>query len=161
MGNHHEPKSDTISQNRKAYHHYHIEEKFEAGIVLHGWEVKSLRAGRVQINDAHVIIRRHEAWLLNANIAPLLSASTHVNPEPTRTRKLLLHRREINKLMGWVEQQGYTIVPLRLYWKKNHVKVEVSYVRGKKDYDKRADAKTRDWQRQKARLLRKKMTGQV
>jgi SsrA-binding protein len=157
MGKQRGPGNGTIAQNRKAHHNYHIEEKFEAGIVLHGWEVKSLRAGRAQINDAHVIIRRNEAWLLNANISPLLSASTHVNPEPTRTRKLLLHRREINKLMGWVEQQGYTIVPLRLYWKNNHVKIEIAYARGKKDYDKRADAKTRDWQRQKARLLRNKI----
>ena len=146
-----------IAQNRKAQYNYQIIERFEAGVSLHGWEVKSLCACRAQINDAHVIIRRNEAWLLNANISPLLSASSHVKPDATRTRKLLLHRREINKLMGWLEQQGCTIIPLKIYWKNNHIKVEVGYAQGKKKYDKRADAKMRDWQRHKARLLRHKI----
>lgn len=147
---------NTIAQNRRARHDYHIDETLEAGIMLEGWEVKSLREGRVQINEAHIIVRRAEAYLLNAHITPLQTASTHIDPNPTRTRKLLLHRREINKMLGWGEQKGYTIVPLRLYWKNNKVKVAIGLARGKKLFDKRADEKARDWQRQKQRLMRHK-----
>lgn len=145
----------TIALNRKARHDYHIEDRFEAGIVLEGWEVKSIRAGRVQLADSHVIFRKQEAWLLNMHITPLETVSTHVKAHPVRTRKLLLSRREINKLMGQVQQQGYSVVPLNLHWKRNHVKVEIALVKGKKLYDKRADQKQRDWQRDKARILKR------
>ena len=145
-----------ICKNRKASHDYHFEEKFEAGLALQGWEVKSLRAGKAQINEAHVIVRKAEVWLLNSHIAPLNSASTHIVAEASRTRKLLLNRKEINKLMGFVEQRGHTIVPLSLYWKANKVKVEIALAKGKKLFDKRADAKAKDWDRQKARLIKSK-----
>lgn len=146
----------TISLNRKAKHNYVLEQRFEAGVVLQGWEVKSIRAGRGQLSDSHVIIRRGEAWLINATITPLLSASTHVKANDRRSRKLLLHRKEINLLLGNVERKGYTIVPTIMYWKDNNVKVELALAKGKKDYDKRADAKERDWQRDKQRLFKKK-----
>ncbi len=145
----------TIAVNRKARHDFHIEERFEAGLVLQGWEVKSIRDGRVQLNDSYVILRGGEAWLLNAHITPLSTASTHINPEPTRTRKLLLNARELSKLFGAVQRQGYTLIPLSLYWKKNRVKVEVALAKGKKDYDKRETEKKRDWERQKQRLFKK------
>ena len=144
----------TVAVNRKARHDYEIETKYEAGIALLGWEVKSLRDGRAQLADAHVIIRRGDAYLLNAHFTPLNTISTHVVAEPTRTRKLLLHREELNKLMGKVEQQGYTIIPLTLYWKKNKVKLEMALAKGMKKYDKRAAEKDRDWQRQKERLFK-------
>lgn len=146
----------TIALNRKASHNYHLEQRIEAGIVLQGWEVKSIRAGRGQISESHVIIRRGEAWLVNSVIAPLLSASTHIKADDSRSRKLLLHRKEINTLLGQVERKGYTLVPTAMYWKNNNVKVELALAKGKKDFDKRADAKDRDWQRDKQRLLRKK-----
>jgi SsrA-binding protein len=148
--------STTVAVNRKARHDYHLEQSFEAGMVLEGWEVKSLRAGRVQLADSHVIIKRNEAWLLGALITPLPSASTHVEPDPTRSRKLLLNRSELNKLIGSVEQKGYTIVPLQLYWKRGRAKLEIALAKGKKTFDKRQSAKERDWQRQKARLLSRK-----
>ncbi len=146
----------TIAVNRKAHHEYTIEERFEAGIVLAGWEVKSLRAGRIQIDQSYVIVKSGEVWLLGAQITPLLTASTHVHPDPTRTRKLLLHQREINKLIGNVERKGYTLIPLKLYWKHNRVKLEFCLAKGKKLYDKRASEKESDWQRDKQRMLKAK-----
>jgi SsrA-binding protein len=142
----------TIALNRKAHHEYFIEERFEAGLVLEGWEVKSLRAGRVQLDQAYVIIKNQAAWLFGALITPLQTVSTHVTADPTRSRKLLLHYRELNKLMGNVDRKGYTIVPLALYWKHNRVKLEIGLAKGKKLHDKRATEKERDWLRQKQRL---------
>ncbi|MFP4154348.1 MAG: SsrA-binding protein SmpB [Halothiobacillaceae bacterium] len=144
----------TIALNKKAKHDYFISDRFEAGLSLEGWEVKSLRAGKAQISDAHVIIKNGEAFLLGALITPLLSASTHVHADPTRTRKLLLHRREINGLIGAVERKGFTIVPTALYWKRGRAKLEIGLAKGKKDYDKRATEKERDWQRDKQRVMR-------
>ncbi|WP_369601269.1 SsrA-binding protein SmpB [Hahella sp. SMD15-11] len=148
------PGSNTIALNKKARHEFEILEKFEAGMVLTGWEVKSLRAGKCQLVDSYVLLKDGEAWLLGAHITPLKEVSTHVVADPTRTRKLLLHKREIERLMGKVAQQGLTVVPLALYWKNNRVKCEIALVRGKKEYDKRATEKERDWNRQKARLVR-------
>ncbi len=146
--------SSTIALNKKAKHEYHIEERFEAGLVLLGWEVKSLRAGKGQLTDAYVLLKDGEAWLLGSHIQPLSTASTHVIADPTRTRKLLLHKKEIAKLIGKVNQTGHTCVPLALYWKKNKVKCEIALVKGKKQYDKRATEKERDWNRQKQRIIR-------
>ncbi|MDR3492472.1 MAG: SsrA-binding protein SmpB [Gammaproteobacteria bacterium] len=146
--------NQTIALNRKAHHEYSMEDRFEAGIVLEGWEVKSLRAGRVQLDQSYVILKNGEAYLLGANITPLLTASTHINPDPTRTRKLLLHEKELSKLIGSVERKGYTLIPLNLHWSKNHVKLEIALAKGKKQHDKRADEKERDWQRQKQRLAK-------
>lgn len=146
----------TIALNRKARHNYNLEQRFEAGIVLQGWEVKSIRAGKAQISESHVIIRRGEAWLVNTVIHPLLSASTHVTTDDSRSRKLLLHAKEIGTLLGSIERKGYTVVPTAMYWKKNKVKIELALAKGKKDYDKRASEKDRDWERDKARLQRKK-----
>lgn len=143
-----------IAVNRKARHDYFIEETIEAGLALEGWEVKSLRDGKAQISEAYVQLRDNEAWLFNAHITPLLSASTHVNPRPARSRKLLLHRDEIDRLVGAVERKGYTIVPLDLHWKRGKAKLTIGYAKGKKLHDKRADKKERDWQRQKARILK-------
>jgi len=149
-------KSDsTIALNRKAHHEYSIEERFEAGIVLQGWEVKSLRAGRIQLDQSYVIVKNSEVWLLGSQITPLLSASTHITADPTRTRKLLLHHREISKLIGNVERKGYTLIPLKLYWKSKNVKLEIGLAKGKKTHDKRATEKERDWQRDKQRLVKK------
>lgn len=148
-------KSATIALNRKARHNYIIEDKFEAGLALQGWEVKSIRAGKAQLAESHVIIKKGEAWLLNAHISPLKTTSTHFEVDPKRTRKLLLNHREIKKLIGFVEQKGQTIVPLALYWKKNRVKLEIATAIGKKLYDKRATEKARDWQRQKERIMKK------
>lgn len=144
----------TIAVNRKAHHEYSIEERYEAGVVLEGWEVKSLRAGRVQIDQSYVILKNNEAWLLGSQISPLLTASTHINPDPQRTRKLLLHERELSKLIGNVERKGFTLIPLKLYWKNNRVKLEIGLAKGKKLYDKRASEKNRDWERSKQRLLK-------
>ncbi|MCW8854746.1 MAG: SsrA-binding protein SmpB [Gammaproteobacteria bacterium] len=144
----------TIALNKKARHDYSIEDKFEAGLVLEGWEVKSLRDGRVQINDTYVMVKDGEIWWLGGLITPLLSASTHVHPQPTRSRKLLLHRREIDKLIGAVERKGYTLVPLAMYWKKGRAKLEIGLAKGKKDHDKRASDKDRDWGREKERILK-------
>jgi len=147
---------NTIALNKKAKHEYFIEQRIEAGIVLEGWEVKSLRAGRVQLSESHVILKRGEAWLLGCLIQPLATASTHITPDPSRTRKLLLHYEQLKKLIGAVERKGYTIIPLALYWKRNIVKLEIAFAKGKKLYDKRATEKERDWQRDKERILRKK-----
>jgi SsrA-binding protein len=148
------PGSATIALNKRARHDYFIEESFEAGLVLEGWEVKSLRAGRAQVAEAYVVVRNGEIWLVGANITPLTSASTHVHPDPGRSRKLLLARREIDRLIGSVERAGYTMVPLSLYWKKGRAKLEVGLAKGKKQHDKRATERDRDWQRQKARIMK-------
>ena len=148
------PGSSTIALNKKARHDYFIEDRFEAGLALQGWEVKSLREGRVQLTDSYIIIKNNEAWLLGFHIAPLLSASTHVTPDATRTRKLLLHRHELDRLIGAVERKGYTLVPLAMYWKRGRAKVEIGLAKGKKMHDKRADAKERDWQREKQRIFK-------
>jgi len=144
----------TIALNKKARHDYFIEDRIEAGLALQGWEVKSLRAGRVQITESYILLRENEAWLFGMHISPLLSASTHITPDATRTRKLLLHRREIDKLTGAVERKGYTLVPLALYWKRGRAKLEIALARGKQSHDKRAAEKERDWSREKQRLLR-------
>ncbi|PWD83441.1 SsrA-binding protein SmpB [Ignatzschineria cameli] len=146
--------SAQIAGNKRAYHDYFIEEKIEAGVELQGWEVKSLREGRGQLSEAYVQIKNGEVYMIGSRITPLLSASTHIYADDTRTRKLLLHRREIDRLMGAVDQKGYTIVPLSLYWKRGMVKVEIGLAKGKKDHDKRATIKERDWNREKQRLLR-------
>jgi SsrA-binding protein len=144
----------TIAVNRKARHDYFIEDTYEAGLALQGWEVKSLRDGRAQIAEAYVTMRKGEAWLLGAHFTPLASASTHVQTDPTRTRKLLLHRHQLSKLIGATEREGYTLIPLQLYWQRGRAKLEVGLAKGKKKHDKRASIKERDWQRQKQRLLR-------
>lgn len=146
--------SSTIVFNRKVKFEYFIEDEFEAGIVLEGWEVKSLRAGKVNITEAHVIIKNGEAWLLGAQLQPLPTVSTHITADPIRTRKLLLNRRELSHLIGHVERQGYTLVPLSLYWKKGRVKAKIALAKGKKTHDKRETIKDRDWQRDRARLLK-------
>ncbi len=146
--------NNTIALNKRAHHDFHIEEKFEAGLVLTGWEVKSLRAGKAQLTDSHVFLKNGEAWLLNAHITPLLTASTHVIAEPTRMRKLLLHKKQIGKINSRMNQAGHTCVALSLYWKNNRVKCEIALVKGKKEYDKRATEKERDWNRQKQRVVR-------
>jgi SsrA-binding protein len=145
---------NTIAQNKKARFDYFIEETAESGLELEGWEVKSLRAGKAQLTEGYVVLRDNQAWLIGAHITPLISASTHVNPDPTRTRRLLLHRKEIDRLTGLVERRGYTLVPLELYWNKGRAKLAVGLARGKKQYDKRAAEKDRDWERQKARAVR-------
>lgn len=146
-------QSSTIAQNKRARHDYFIEEKFEAGLSLQGWEVKALRAGRMSLVESYIIFRQGEAYLFGAQIQPLLSASTHVVAESTRTRKLLLSRREIDKLMGAVNQKGYSCVPLACYWKGHLVKLEIALVKGKQLHDKRQSEKDRDWQRDKARIF--------
>jgi SsrA-binding protein len=146
--------SNTIALNKKARHDFFIEDRFEAGIALQGWEVKALRAGRIQLVDAHVFLKKGEAFVSNLLITPLITASTHIHPEPTRVRKLLLHRSEINKLIGAVERKGYTLVPTAMYWKHGRVKVEIGLAKGKQKHDKRAAEKDRDWQRDKARIMK-------
>jgi len=148
------PTNNTIALNKKAKHEYHIEERFEAGLSLLGWEVKSLRAGKAQLVDAYVLLKGGEAWLLGAHITPLGTASTHVIADPTRTRKLLLHAKEIAKIIGKVNQAGHTCIPLALYWKNNKVKCEIALAKGKQKHDKRAAEKEKDWNRQKQRILR-------
>jgi SsrA-binding protein len=148
-------KNATIAQNKKARFDYFIEERMEAGLALQGWEVKSMRAGKAQLVDAYVILREGEAWLLGSHVTPLNTASTHVDANPTRIRKLLLNRREIDRLTGLVERKGYTLIALELYWSKNRVKLAVGLAKGKKQHDKRATEKDRDWDRDKARLLRR------
>lgn len=145
---------NTIARNKKARHDYHLEERFEAGIALQGWEVKALRAGKGQITESYVLFKDDEAWLLGAQISPLQTASTHVHPDPTRTRKLLLKRREINKLLGATQQKGFTCVCTSMYWKNHLVKVEIALAKGKEKHDKREAEKNRDWDREKQRLLR-------
>ena len=143
-----------IAQNKKARHDYFIEESIEAGLQLHGWEVKSLRAGRAQITEGYVHLKDGEAWLIGARISPLLSASTHVDTDPTRTRKLLLNRRELDRLVGLVERKGYALVPLNLHWTRGRVKLDIGLAKGKKQHDKRQTSKDRDWERQKARVMK-------
>jgi SsrA-binding protein len=147
-------RPSTVAVNKKARHDYFIEDTFEAGIALEGWEVKSLRSGRAQLTESYVHVRDGEAWLLGAHITPLPTASTHVHPDPTRTRKLLLHRHELDRLVGAVERKGYTLVPLDLHWSKGRAKLAMGLAKGKKQHDKRATEKDRDWQRQKARILK-------
>ncbi len=148
--------SATIALNKRARHDYTIEDQFEAGLVLEGWEVKSLRAGRVQLAEGYVLIKNGEAWLFGAHISALPTASSHVHPDATRTRKLLLNRAELNKLIGAVERKGYTLVPLNLHWKRGRAKLEVGLAKGKKTHDKRATEKDRDWKREKERLMKNK-----
>jgi SsrA-binding protein len=145
----------TIVENRKAYHDFFIEEKYEAGLVLEGWEVKAIRAGRANIKEAYVIIRGEEIFIFGMHITPLASASTHVRADPVRTRKLLLHGKEIARLIGKVERAGFTLIPFDLHFVKGRVKVGIGLAKGKKLYDKREDEKKRDWEREKARLMRK------
>ena len=146
--------NSTIAQNKKARHDFFIEDRFEAGVVLQGWEVKSLREGKVNLTESYVFIKNGEAWVSGLQISPLLSASTHIHPEPTRVRKLLLHRSELSKLIGQVERKGYTIVALAMYWKHGYVKLEIGLAKGKADHDKRASAKDQDWKREKQRVLK-------
>jgi len=146
----------TIALNKKARHDFFIEASYEAGVALEGWEVKSLRDGRAQISESYVTIKQGEAFLFGAHIIPLPTASTHIEPDPMRTRKLLMHRRELDKLIGLVERSGYTLIPLAMYWKKGRAKVEIGLAKGKKQHDKRADEKERDWKREQERLLKKR-----
>lgn len=143
-----------IVQNKKAYHDYFIEDRYEAGIMLEGWEVKSIRAGRVQLKDSYVIIKNNAGWLIGAHISPLPTASTHIHPNPTRSRKLLLHQREINKLHNAKERQGYTITAIDLHWHKNNVKVEIGIAKGKKQHDKREVLKKKAWEREQSRNIK-------
>jgi SsrA-binding protein len=148
------PGGSSIALNRQATHDYFIEERYEAGLVLQGWEVKSLRSGRAQLKESYVVLKGGDAWLLGSHISPLTTASTHIVPDPMRTRKLLLHRGELNKLIGHVERKGYTLVPLALYWKKGRAKLEIGLAKGKKLHDKRATEKDRDWEREKQRIMK-------
>ncbi len=144
----------TITLNKKAKHDYSVEERFEGGLVLEGWEVKSLRAGRIQIRDSYVLLQDGEAWLFGALITPLPTASTHIHPDPQRTRKVLLNRSEINRLIGAVERKGYTAVATAMYWKRGRAKLEIGLAKGKKEHDKRAAEKDRDWRREQERVLK-------
>ena len=146
----------SIVQNKKAFHDYFIEERFEAGLSLEGWEVKAIRAGRAQLKEAYVVIKGSELYLIGSHISPLTSASTHVKADPTRTRKLLMHGEEISKLIGKVERAGYTLVPLDLHYTRGRIKLSVGLAKGKKQHDKRATMKERDWQREQQRLIRQK-----
>lgn len=148
-------QSATIVVNKKARFEYFIEDEYEAGLVLEGWEIKSLRAGKINLSDAHVIIKQGEAWLLGAQIQPLPTAATHSHPDSIRTRKLLLKRRELDRLIGSVERQGYTLVPLSLYWKSNRIKMKMAIAKGKKTHDKRDTIKNREWQRDRSRMMKK------
>ena len=148
----------SIAENRKARFNYTIEDKYEAGVVLEGWEVKAIREGRAQLTDGYVVIREGELYLIGCQISPLQSASTHVKPEAARTKKLLLHKNEITRLIGKVEQRGYTLVPLNLHYSKGRVKVDIALAKGKKTHDKRQAEKDRDWEREKGRLMRHKTT---
>jgi SsrA-binding protein len=143
----------SIAQNKKAFHDYFIEERYEAGLALEGWEVKAIRASRANLKEAYVIVKGEEVWLIGAHISPLLTASTHVHADPVRTRKLLLHAEEIRRLIGKVERAGYTLVPLDLHFKGSRIKLEIGLAKGKKQHDKREAEKQRDWQREKARLM--------
>jgi SsrA-binding protein len=149
-------KPGTIALNKKARHEFFIDERLEAGIALQGWEVKALRAGRLQLKEGYVLLKDGEAYLFGAHISPLSTTSTHVIADPTRSRKLLLHRRQIDSLIGAVERKGHTIVPLAMYWKNGRAKLEIGLARGKKQHDKRADSRDRDWQREKGRLLKQR-----
>lgn len=144
----------SIAENRKARHEYFIESTYEAGLALQGWEVKSMRAGRVQLKEAYVFLKNGEAFLFGAHVSALPTASTHVIPDPIRTRKLLLNRSELSGLIGAVDRKGYTLVPLELYWKAGKAKLRIGLAKGKKEHDKRATSKDKDWQREKSRLLK-------
>jgi SsrA-binding protein len=150
------PGQKTIALNKRASHEYYLEERIEAGLQLQGWEVKAMREGRGQITDTYVVFKGGEAYVLNMHILPLPTISTHVKPEPERSRKLLLHKKEINKLMGAKERGGYTIVATALYWKNNKAKLEIALAKGKKLHDKRDADKEKDWKREQARLVRRK-----
>ncbi len=143
-----------IVQNRKASHDYFIEERFEAGLVLEGWEVKAIRAGRAQIGDAYVLAKDDALWLIGAHLSPLATASTHITPDPTRTRKLLLHAEEIRRLLGKIRERGYALIPLDLHYAKGRIKAEIALARGKLKHDKREAEREREWQREKQRVLR-------
>ena len=147
-------ESNVIATNRKARHDYRIEETLEAGLVLEGWEVKSLRQGRAQLRDSYVHLEKGEAWLEGSHISPLPSASTHVDPQPGRARKLLLHRRELNRLIGAIERRGYTAIALKLYWMRGRAKALIGTAQGKRQHDKRAAERDRDWQRQRQRWIK-------
>jgi SsrA-binding protein len=147
-------QSASIAENRKARHEYFIEQTYEAGIALQGWEVKSLRDGRLQLKEAYVFLKNGEAYLFGAHISALPTASTHVIPDPIRTRKLLLNRAELDQLVGAVERRGYTLVPLEMYWKGGRAKLRIGLAKGKKEHDKRATSKDRDWQREKSRIMK-------
>lgn len=149
-----EAGSRQVAVNRKARHEYFIEERLEAGLALQGWEVKALRAGRLQLKEGYVLLKDGEAWLFGAHLSPLPTTSTHIIADPVRSRKLLLHRHQIDHLVGAVERKGYTIVPLQVYWKNGRAKLEIGLAKGKKQHDKRADQRDRDWQRDKARLMK-------
>jgi len=151
-----EPSEKLITTNRKAFHDYFIEERFEAGLALEGWEVKSIRAGHVQLKEAYVVVKSAEIFLIGCHVTPLTAASTHVQADPTRTRKLLLHGDEIRKLIGKVERAGYTLVPLDLHYTRGRVKIEVGLAKGKKQHDKREAEKDKDWKREQQRLMRRK-----
>lgn len=146
----------SIVENKKAFYDYFIEQRFEAGIALEGWEVKAIRAGRAQLKEAYVTVGNSELFLIGCHISPLPTASTHVLPDPTRTRKLLLHAEEINRLIGSVERAGYTLVPLNLHYSKGRIKLEIGLAKGKKQHDKRATEKDREWQREQQRVMRVK-----
>ena len=148
------PAGNTIAVNRRARHDYFIEDRFEAGLALEGWEVKSLRAGSAHLTEAYVTLRKGEAWLVGAHFSPLSTTSTHVKADPTRDRKLLMHRHELDRLTGAVERKGYALIPLDLHWHKGRAKLSIGLGKGKKQHDKRADRKDRDWQRQKERILK-------
>ena len=143
-----------IALNKKAFHDFFVEDRYEAGISLEGWEVKSLREGRAQIKESYVLVRDGEAFLFGAHISPLSTASTHIHPDPMRSRKLLMHRRELDRLIGLVDRKGYTLVPLSIYRKFGRVKLEVGLAKGKQDHDKRASLKDRDWKREQSRILK-------
>jgi SsrA-binding protein len=144
----------SIIDNKKAFHDYFIEERYEAGLVLEGWEVKAIRAGRVQLKEAYVVVRNAAVWLIGCHISPLPTASTHIHPDPTRSRKLLLHAEEIKKLIGKTERAGYTLVPLNLHFAKGRVKLEIGLGKGKKQHDKRETEKQREWDREKSQLMK-------
>lgn len=146
----------SIADNKKAFHDYFIEERLEAGLVLEGWEAKAIRAGRAQIKEAYVVIKNGEIFLIGAHISPLLAASTHIHPDPVRTRKLLLHEREIAMLIGKVERAGYALVPLDLHYSKGRIKASIGLAKGKKQFDKREAEKEKDWEREKGRLMRER-----
>jgi SsrA-binding protein len=146
----------SIVENRKAFHDYFIEERFEAGLALEGWEAKAIRAGRANLKEAYVVVKDGEILLIGAHVSPLATASTHIRPDPTRTRKLLLHREEINRLVGKVERAGYTLAPLDMHYKAGRIKIEIGLARGKKQYDKRAAIKEREWNREAQRLMRQR-----
>lgn len=146
----------SIVDNKKAFHDYFIEERFEAGLALQGWEVKAIRAGRVQLKEAYVILKNGEVWLIGCHISALATASTHVTPDPVRTRKLLLHASEVNKLIGKVERAGYALIPLDMHFTRGRIKLEIGLAKGKKEYDKRDTEKKRDWEREKSQLMRNK-----